>query len=106
MTSTMPARNTRRGPNTSAALPAVGCAIALARYRAVTSAAVCPIDTSSPRAIGTRAVAINELLTGLSAEPMNNGAVNRHENGCSAGGPIATGVLIEDPEADIRISSA
>jgi hypothetical protein len=101
----MPARNTRRGPNTSAALPAVGCAIALARYKAVTSAAVCPIETPSPWAIGTRAVAISELLMGLSAEPMNNGVLNRHENGCSISVPITAGALLEDPEAGITISS-
>ena len=47
----------------------------------MTSAAVCPTGTPSPRAIGTRAVAISELLIGLSAEPMNSGVVNRHENG-------------------------
>ena len=67
---------------------------------AVTSAAVRPIDTPSPWAIGTSAVAIRELLIGLSAEPMNNGVVNRHENGCSGDGPISTGALIEDPEED------
>ena len=66
----IPARKTRRGPSTSAALPAVGCAIAVARYSAVTSAAVCPTGTPIPCAIGSRAVAISELLTGLRAEPM------------------------------------
>jgi hypothetical protein len=71
----------------------------------VTSAAVCPIDTSSPRAIGTRAVAISELLIGLSAEPMNNGAVNRHENGCSGDGPTTTGTPIDDAEEGIRTPS-
>src|ERR1700761_9487564 len=101
MTSPMPARNTRRGPNTSAALPAVGCAIALARYSAVTSAAVWPIDTPSPCAIGNRAVAISELLIGLRAEPMNRGVVNRHENGCSGRGPVTSGGLVEDLAAVI-----
>src|SRR5579875_4099703 len=75
-TSTIPARNTRRGPNTSATLPDVGWAIALARYRADTSAAVCPTGTPAAAAIGTSAVAISELLIGLSADPMNSGAVN------------------------------
>jgi hypothetical protein len=78
-------RKTRRGPNTSAALPAVGCAIAVARYSAVTSAAVCPIGTPIPRAIGSRAVAISELLMGLRADPMNSGVVNCHGNGALAG---------------------
>ena len=85
----MPARNTRRGPKTSATLPAVGWAMALARYSAVTSAAVCPIDTCTPAAIGTRAVAIRELLTGFRAEPMNSGVVNRHEKGF---GPVSSSV--------------
>src|SRR5262245_43539863 len=77
-TARTPVRKTRRGPKTSAALPAVGCATALARYNAVTSAAVCPTGTPTPWAIGTSAVAISELLTGLSAEPRNSGVVNRH----------------------------
>ena len=42
---------------------------------------ICPIDTCTPAAIGTRAVAIRELLTGFRAEPMNSGVVNRHEKG-------------------------
>ena len=62
------------------------------------------MDTPSPWAIGTRAVAISELLIGLSAEPMNNGVVNRHENGCSGGVPITTGARVSGPGADIRIS--
>jgi hypothetical protein len=37
---------------------------------------------------------------------MNNGVVNRHENGCSSGGPVTTGALVEGTEADIRISGA
>src|SRR5580704_3013130 len=76
-----PAKKTRRGPSTSAALPAVGCAMAVARYSAVTSAAVCPTGTPIPRAIGSRAVAISELLTGLRAEPIYSGVVNCHGNG-------------------------
>jgi hypothetical protein len=76
----MPARNTRRGPNSSDSLPAVGWAIALARYSAETRTAVRPTETWTAAAIGTRAVAIRELLTGLSADPMNRGATNRHEN--------------------------
>jgi hypothetical protein len=35
---------------------------------------------------------------------MNNGVVNRHENGCPGGGPVTTGTVVEGPEADIRIS--
>ena len=89
MTRRMPARNTRRGPKTSATLPAVGWAMALARYSAVTSTAVWPIDTRTPAAIGTSAVAIRELLIGFRAEPMNSGVVNRHENGFVPG-PSAT----------------
>src|ERR1700734_3048116 len=76
----MPARNTRRGPNSSDSFPAVGWAIELARYSAATSTAIRPTDTCIAAAIGTSAVAISELLTGLSADPMNSGVVNRHEN--------------------------
>jgi hypothetical protein len=47
----------------------------------VTRAAVWPKGTPRPWAIGSSAVAISELLTGLRAEPMNSGVVNRHENG-------------------------
>lgn len=86
----MPARNTRRGPNTSATFPAVGWAMALARYSAVTSAAVWPTGTCTPAAIGTSAVAIRELLMGFRAEPMNSGVVNRHENGFAPGSPSVT----------------
>jgi hypothetical protein len=68
----------------------------------VTSATVRPMRTSSPRAIGTRAVAISELLIGLSAEPMNSGVVNRHENGCSSDGPGAGGALVEEPAGSGR----
>jgi hypothetical protein len=75
----IPARNTRRGPNSSDSFPAVGCAIELARYSAETSTAIRPTDTCIAAAIGTSAVAISELLTGLSADPMNSGVVNRHE---------------------------
>ncbi len=77
----MPIRKTRRAPKTSAIFPAVGCAIALARYSAVTSDAVCPTETCRPTATGTSAVAIMELLTAFSAAPMNSGVVNRHVNG-------------------------
>jgi hypothetical protein len=35
---------------------------------------------------------------------MNNGAVNRHENGGPGGGPVTAGALVEGPEAVIRIS--
>ena len=78
-TSPIPARNTRRGPNSSDSFPAVGWAIELARYNAETSTAIRPTDTCIAAAIGTSAVAISELLTGLSADPMNSGVVNRHE---------------------------
>src|SRR5262249_10201550 len=66
----------------------------LARYSAVTRAAVCPMGTPMPRAIGTRAVAISELLTGLRADPRNNGVVNRHENGRPCLGPASPTVLL------------
>jgi len=39
-----------------------------------------PTGTCTPAAIGTKAVARIELLTGFSAEPMNSGVTNRHEN--------------------------
>jgi hypothetical protein len=74
-------RKTRRAPKTSAIFPAVGCAIALARYSAVTREAVCPTETCRPTEIGTSAVAIMELLTAFRAAPMNSGVVNRHVNG-------------------------
>ena len=41
-TAMAPLRNTRRGPNSTASLPAVGCATALARYNAATSTEVRP----------------------------------------------------------------
>jgi hypothetical protein len=77
----MPDRKTRRGPNTSAALPAVGWAVVLARYKAATRAAVWPIWMPKSLAIGSSAVAMSELLTGLRAEPTNKGVVKRQENG-------------------------
>ena len=39
-----------------------------------------PSDTCSAAAIGTSAVAIRELLIGLSAEPASRGVTNRQEN--------------------------
>lgn len=73
-------------------MPAVGWAIALARYRAVTRDAVCPTETCRPAAIGTSAVAIMELLTAFNADPTNSGVVNRHENGFSVfAGPAVIG---------------
>ena len=77
----MPTRNTRRGPNSPASFPAVGWAMALARYSAETRTAVRPTETPIAAAIGTSAVAIRELLIGLSADPMNKGVTNRQENG-------------------------
>ena len=44
-----------------------------------------PDRYAQPAAIGTRAVAIRELLIGLSAEPMNSGVVNRHEKAFLSG---------------------
>ena len=76
----MPANSTRRGPNCSATLPAAGCAIALARYSADTRIAVCPTGTFSACAMGTNAVAISELLIGLSVEATYSGLTKRHEN--------------------------
>ena len=73
-------RNTRRGPNSSDSLPAVGCAIELARYSAETRTVVLPTGTCIAAAIGTRAVAISELLTGLREEPSSIGVTNRQEN--------------------------
>ena len=50
---------------------------------------------SSPRAIGTSAVAISELLTGLSAEPMNIGVTNRQPNApCAAAWAVSCCVVI------------
>src|SRR5579875_5774 len=74
--------------------------MALARYRAVTSAAVWPRSTWIPAAIGTRAVAMSELLMGLRAEPRYSGAVNRQlkERSGSTGAAVVEGL-----EADIRI---
>src|ERR1700723_3874711 len=55
--------------------------------------------------MGSRAVAISELLTGLSAEPMNRGVVNRHENGLSPAVPDAgPDRVASDDEAGIRVS--
>ena len=76
----MPANSTRRGPNCSATLPAAGCAIALARYSADTRIAVCPTGTFSACAMGTNAVAISELLIGLSVAATYSGLTKRHEN--------------------------
>ncbi|GAA4181546.1 hypothetical protein GCM10022287_36980 [Gryllotalpicola koreensis] len=63
----------------------------------MTSDAVWPTETCMLAAIGTRAVAIIELLIGFSADPMNSGVVNRHENGVpgasSARGAMAAGIL-------------
>jgi hypothetical protein len=39
-----------------------------------------PTDTLIACAMGTSAVAISELLIGLSVELMNSGVTNRHEN--------------------------
>jgi hypothetical protein len=61
-------------------LPAVGWAVALAKYRLGTRTAVRPAETWNAAAIGTSAVAISELLIGLSDDPMNSGVTNRHEN--------------------------
>src|SRR5580693_10036738 len=83
----MPDRNTRRGPNSSDSFPAVGWAIELARYSAETRTAVRPTDTCMAAAIGTRAVAISELLTGFSDEPRNIGVTNRQEK-ASAGAVV------------------
>ena len=73
-TSVIPVRNTRRGPNSSASFPNVGWAIALAKYNTDTNATVRPTDTCTPRAMGTSAVAIRELLIGLSADPGTSGS--------------------------------
>jgi hypothetical protein len=77
----MPTRKTRRGPNSSASRPAVGCATALVRYRLEIRIEVWPTDTPMAAAIDTRAVAMTELLMGLRAEPMNIGVTNRGPNG-------------------------
>jgi hypothetical protein len=61
-------------------VPAVGWAVALAKYRLETRTAVRPAQTWNAAAIGTSAVAISELLTGLSDDPMNSGVTYRHEN--------------------------
>jgi len=45
-----------------------------------TKLAVRPTDTPSACAMGTSAVAISELFTGLSVELTNSGVTNRHEN--------------------------
>src|ERR1700720_3182835 len=82
-TTRMPASSTRRGPNSSASLPAAGCATALARYSADTRIAVCPTGTVSACAIGTSAVAIIELLIGLSVAATYSGLTKRHENASS-----------------------
>jgi hypothetical protein len=64
----IPVRNSRRGPNSSQSLPAVGWAIALAKYRLETRTAIRPRRGTQPRS-ETSAVAISDLLTGLSDAP-------------------------------------
>ncbi|SKT80384.1 Uncharacterised protein [Mycobacteroides abscessus subsp. abscessus] len=83
----IPVRNTRRAPNTSQSFPAVGCAIAEAKYSAETRAAQRPTETPTAAAIGTIAVAISELLIGLSAAPTNSGTQNRHPNPLALAAP-------------------
>ena len=79
-TRTMPASSTRRGPNSSASFPAAGCAIELARYSAETRIAVRPTGTPSACAMGTSAVAISELLIGLSVAVTYSGVTKRQAN--------------------------
>ena len=61
----------------------MGWAIALVRYRLEMRIDVLPTGTPMAAAIGTSAVAIAELLIGLSAEPMYNGVTNRGPKGGS-----------------------
>jgi hypothetical protein len=91
-TITMPVRKVRRGPNWPAILPRAGWAVALATYRAATRTAVRPAGTRKCVAMGTSAVAMIELFTGLSADPTTSGVMNRRPNATrvadAAAGPV------------------
>src|ERR1700761_5351281 len=82
----MPARNTRRAPSRPASLPIVGWATALARESPETRGAGAPMPTCRLVPMPVSAVAMIELLTGLSADPHISGARNRQPNGLRAAG--------------------